>query len=115
MKKRYQKDAKTYQNEYARALGDQSLQGIFAGELEKSEQYAREALSTDTTQIWINSNLAAALLLQGKYNEAETVYLQYKTGLKESFLQSFRDFEAAGVIPEERKNDVKRIQDLLNE
>ena len=115
LKKRYQKDAKTYQNEYARALGDQSLQGIFAGELEKSEQYAREALSTDTTQIWINSNLAAALLLQGKYNEAETVYLQYKTGLKESFLQSFRDFEAAGVIPEERKNDVKRIQDLLNE
>ena len=113
LKKRYQKDAKTYQNEYARALNDQSLQGIFIGQLEKSEQYAREALSIDSTQIWINSNLAAALLFQGKYEEAEAIYLQYKSELKESFLQSFRDFEAAGVIPEERKNDVKRIEDLL--
>lgn len=114
LKKRYQKDAKTYQKDYARALNDQSLQGIYVSQLEKSESYAREALSIDSTQIWINSNLAAAMLFQGKYEEAEAIYLQYKHELKESFLQSFRDFEAAGVIPEERKNDVKRIEDLLS-
>lgn len=115
LKKRYQNDAKTYQKDYARALNDQSLQGIFIGQLEKSEQYAFEALSIDSTQIWTNSNLAAALLLQGRYEEAEAIYLQYKNELKESFLQSFHDFEAAGVIPEERKNDIERIKNTLNE
>lgn len=115
LKKRYQNDAKTYQKDYARALNDQSLQGIFIGQLEKSEKYAREALSIDSTQIWINSNFAAALLFQGKFEEAETIYLQYKSELRESFLQSFRDFEAAGVIPEERKNDIERIKKTLNE
>ena len=115
LKKRYQNDAKTYQKDYARALGDQSFQGIFIGQLEKSEQYAFEAFSLDSTQIWINSNLAAAKLFQGKYEEAEVIYLQYKNEMKESFLQSFHNFEAAGVIPEERKNDVECIRRLLNE
>ena len=77
--------------------------------------YACEALAIDPSQKWINTNLAAALLLQGKYDEAEAIYRQYKDELKDSFLQDFIDFEAASVIPEECKADVERIRQMLNE
>ena len=93
----------------------QSSQCLYAGQLEKAEQYARKTLSMDSTQIVTNTSLAAALLFQGKYDEAETVYRQYKNELREAFLQGFIDFKAAGIIPEERKNDVERITKMLNE
>jgi hypothetical protein len=35
--------------------------------------------------------------------------------LKDNFLQDLDTFEAAGVIPEERKTDVERIRKMLNE
>ena len=93
----------------------QSSQCLFAGQLEKAEQYSREALSIDSTQIGINANLAVALLFQGKFDEAEAIFLRYKDELKESFSQSFIDCETAGIIPEERKADVEKIRKLLVE
>lgn len=115
MKQHYQDDVETYQKDYVRALGEQSFQCIFVGQLEESEQYAREAITIDSTQLQIQSHLAASLLFQGKYVEAEAIYGQYKDKLKEDFLQSFDDFESADVIPEERKADVERIKIMLNE
>lgn len=109
----YGDEAEAYQNSYVNALGSQSFRCIFAGQLEKSEQYAREALSIDPTQHWIYTNLAAALLFKGKYNEAEQIYCQFKDELKKGFLQDFNEYESAGVIPEERKVDVERIKKLL--
>ena len=41
---------------------------------EQAEHYAREGLAVDSTQHWIATNLAAALLFQGKYAEAEKIY-----------------------------------------
>ena len=102
-------------NDYVEALGSQSFQCIFVGQLEKAEQYAREALSIDPTQHWINTNLAASLLLQGKYNDAEALYRQYKDELKDSFLDDFNEFEAEGIILKERMADVERIRKMLNE
>lgn len=110
-----QEDGGSNQEKYVNALGNQSFQCIFVGQLEQSEQYARDALTIDSTQYWIYTNLAAALLFQGKYNEAEAIYRQYKDEKKDSFLQDFDDFEAAGVIPEERKADVEKIRKLLLE
>ncbi len=115
LKKHYQDDVTAYQKDYARALGYQSYQCIFVSQLEKAEQYAREALLVDTIQIWINAHLVAALLLQDKYDEAEAVCRQYKDKLKDSFIQDFIDFEVAGAIPEERKVDMERIKKLLSE
>ena len=43
------------------------------------------------------------------------IYRQYKDELKDSFLDDFKQFAEAGVIPEERKTDVKRIREMLNE
>ena len=80
-----------------------------------AEQYAREGLAVDSTQNDICTNLAPALLFQGKTTEAEQIYLQYKSELKDAFLDDFRQFEEAGAIPEERKKDVERIKKMLNE
>lgn len=99
----------------AHLLGNLSLIGIFKNHFSKSEQYAQEGITADPTQHWIASNLAAALLFQGKYAEAETIYRQYKNEFKDGFLDDFKQFSEAGVIPEERKEDVERIKRVLNE
>ena len=81
----------------------------------ETEQYAREGLAVDSTQHWIASNLAAALLFQGKYAEAEHIYRQYKDELKEGFLDDFKQYAEAGVIPKEYEEDVEKIKRMLEE
>ena len=115
LKKHFQNDANFYQRDYVRALGDQSLQSNLSGRWGQSEQYAREVLSIDSTCLWIHTDLAASLLLQGKYSEAEAIYRQYKDDLKESFLQNLNVLETVGVVPEERKTKVEEIRKMLNE
>ena len=100
---------------YIDILVDQSYLFVFTGEFIKSEQYAREAILSAPSLLSAYAKLAASLLFQGKYTEAETIYLQYKDEIKDNFLQDLQDFEAAGVIPEERKADVEKIRKLLNE
>ena len=81
----------------------------------QAEQYAREGLQVDSTQHLIYTNLAASLLFQGKYEEAEQIYRQYKEDLKDSFLDDFRQFAEAGVIPKELEAEVERIKQMLEE
>ena len=61
------------------------------------------------------TNLAASILLQGRYDEAKEIYLKYKDELKNSFLDHFEEFKLNGVIPQERLNDVEKIIKLLND
>ena len=74
-----------------------------------------EVLKVDSTQHMAYTNLAAALLFQGKVEEAEKLYRQYKAEFKDGFLDDFDEYERVGVIPEERKKDVERIKAMLNE
>lgn len=106
---------KNIPNEYVIILGNESFSYIFTKEFAKAEQDAREALEIDITQKWIFTNLAAALLFQGKYAEAEELYVYLKPELKSSLLDDLTAFERAGVIPKERKADVERIRKMLNE
>ena len=106
---------KAYEPYVAGPLGGLSFNAIFLKKYFGAEQLAREGLKVDSTQNWITSNLAAALLLQGRYTEAEPIYRQYKDELKDSFLDDFEQFKAAGVIPKEREEDVERIKIILNE
>lgn len=103
-----------YYDEYASKLGNQSFYAIFMKKYSESEHLAREGMSIDSTQHWIASNLAAALLFQGRYEEACAIYSKYKAELKDSFLDDFRQYAQAGVIPNERKADVKRVKKMLN-
>ena len=104
-----------YEPHVATTLGNMSFNEVFLKKYVEAEQLAREGLSIDSTQHWIASNLAAALLFQGKVAEAEAIYLQYKDELKDGFLDDFKQFAEAGVIPKERKEDVERIKRMLNE
>ncbi len=67
-------------------------------------------------------NLAPSLLLQGKYEEAEAVYLKLKDNLfsekttfEEAFLANFKLFEREGIIPTEHRAEVEKIKKMLRE
>jgi tetratricopeptide (TPR) repeat protein len=115
LKRKYEMDAAGWKDRYVVTLGSQPFYAIIARQYAAAEQHAREALSIDPTQQWIYTNLAPALLCQGKTAEAEKIYRQCKEEFKDGMLDDFKKFEEAGAIPEERKKDVERIKQMLNE
>ena len=111
----YEREPERNKEDYSITIGSHSFCCMFNKEFTKAEQYAREGIEVDPTQTFIYSNLASSLLFQGKYNDAEKIYKQYKTELKDSFLSDFEQFEEAGIIPKKYKSDVEKIKQLLNE
>ena len=111
----YQSDKSNYAELMNGILISQSFYSIFEKQYAEAEAYSKEALEVDSTKHIAYSNLASALLFQGKYQEAEKVYRQYKSELKEGFLSDFEEFTKAGVIPKNREEDVEKIKKMLNE
>jgi len=103
-----------YEPYLVRACNNLSFLFLAQGNFEEAERYAREGSKYDSTYHTIYTNLAASLLLQGRYAEAEEIYLRYKEELKEDFLSDFEDFYRRGIIPPEREDDVERIKKLLS-
>lgn len=103
-----------YEPYLVRACNNLSFLFLAQGNFEEAERYAREGAKYDSTHHTIYTNLAASLLLQGRYAEAEEIYLRYKEELKEDFLSDFEDFYRRGIIPPEREDDVERIKKLLS-
>ena len=81
-----------YEPYLVRACNNLSFLFLAQGNFEEAERYAREGSKYDFTHHAIYTNLAASLLLQGRYAEAEEIYLRYKEELKEDFLSDFEDF-----------------------
>ena len=104
-----------YRIHYAIVLGCISYMYILKREFIKAELCARDGIRVDSTQTFIYSNLASSLLMQGKYDEAERLYLLYKNELRDAFLDDFIKFEEIGIIPEEYREDVEMIKRILNE
>ena len=102
-----------YEPDVAATLGGWAFMKNKLGQFKKAEQMSMEAISIDSTKHFLYSNLAAALLLQGKYEEAEAIYQDYMDELKDGFLDDFKQFEALGIITKERKADVERIKRIL--
>lgn len=96
-------------------MGDVSDYLIRIGLFKEAENTATNALSIDNKKKWIKINLAAALLFQGKYSEAENIYLQYKGEFKKEMLDDLETFSSNGIIPKEREADVEKIKIMLNE
>ena len=87
-------------------------------EFAQAEQYAKRGLEVESSQEWIYSNLAAAFLFKGKYQEAESIYTRFKDqpfdaqkSYREIFLADLKEFEAAGI----KHKDMKKIRKLLGE
>lgn len=114
LKQQYEDYPDLMRKDYAEGLGRQSFYAIFQVQYNEAEQLARDGLRLDSSQHWIASNHAAALLFQGKYDEAEKIYHQYKNELKDAFFHDFEQFSEAGIIPKKREKDVEKIKQLLN-
>ena len=115
LKVNYEENAQRWKTEYNNKALNQSFYANLLGKFKEGEQYSLEAIKVDSTQHIAYTNLAAALLFQGKVIEAEKLYLGYKDEFKNTFIDDFAEFERLGVIPEERKADVERIKAILNE
>ena len=104
-----------WKKDYVQRLVSQSYYANLLGKFKEGEQYSLEAIKVDSTKHIAYTNLAAAFLFQGRFEEAEKLYLEYKDEFRNGFIDDFAEFERLGVIPEERKADVERIKAILNE
>ena len=89
---------------------------ILASNFPAAEAAARHGLEVDPTQTWINTILASALLFQGKWEEAKTIYERlvnepFSEGklYRDIFLEDLQTLEAAGIT----HPDVVRARALL--
>ena len=99
----------------ARNYGNLSNHAILARDFDRAVEYARQGLAIDDSRLFIQANLAAALLFKGEQEQAMAIYKKYKKELKDTFLDDFLKFEALGIIPEEAQPAVKTIKQYINQ
>lgn len=86
--------------------GNLSFCYLFIKDFQKAEESARNALQIDGTPGWIKSNLAWALFLQGRNQEAYTIFWtlshtlnEYEETYTKTVLGTLETLEQAGIIP----------------
>lgn len=109
------KNKKNLKDIFYRRLFKQSAYANILGKFKEGEKFSLEALQVDSTKHITYAYLAAALLFQGKIEEAEKIYRQYKSEFKDGFLGDFAEYERLQVIPKEYMADVERIKAMLQE
>ena len=102
-----------YEPDLARTIGGLSYLKNEIGQFAEAEQLAIVALNLDSSQHFIYSNLAAARLFQGKYEEAWSIYKKYKDELKDDFIDDFEQYSQLDIIPNECRSEVERIKRML--
>ena len=102
-----------YGQDYAGCLHNTSYFSLQVQNYAQAEEYSREALKW-SDDINIYTNLAAAILLQGRFEEAKQIYLTYKDDLRDAFLNDFQTLKDNNAIPEHLYGDVEKIIELLN-
>ncbi len=107
------KDESSYSSFMISIIGDLSYELLFINQFEEAEKDARFVLKNAPQEHWVATNLAAALLLQGKYKEAETVYCQYKDEKNKEMLEDLKSLEEAGIITDKHKKEVDKIRKML--
>ena len=104
-------------NLIASGYGSLAWYQLFIQQFAEAEQSARAGLAKDPGEEWIKTNLALALLYQGKWEASKEVYLslkdkKYGEGTdKDTFLSDLAELEQAGIS----HPDVKRARALLGE
>jgi tetratricopeptide (TPR) repeat protein len=102
-----------YGQDYAGCLHNASYFSLQVQNYAQAEEYSQEALKW-SDDINIYTNLAAAILLQGRFEEAKQIYLTYKDDLRDTFLEDFQALKDNNAIPEHIIGDVEKIIELLN-
>ena len=104
-----------YNSHVARSYGNLSNHAILGKDFVKAEDYARKGLAIDDTRLFIQANLAAALLFMGQTEQAEKIYKKYRKELKDTFLDDFKQFDRFGIIPDEARKSVNSIIKIINQ
>ncbi|QGY47284.1 tetratricopeptide repeat protein [Maribellus comscasis] len=118
--KRYKLEEQTDSIAYLRAsaYGNLSWYYLFSQEFVKAEEAARKSLAFGKETEWVNTNLAHALLFQGRFEEAKEIYQTFKDKsyrqdksktYKDFFLQDLKELEEAGIT----HPDMEKIRTLL--
>ena len=101
------------------ALNNISGYSLLTKKITQAEQFARQTLEYDDN-IFYQINLAHALLLQNRYEEAEPIYRALAQALNENnetytqtLLDDLEKLEKAGAIPENCKKNVEKIKEML--
>ena len=115
LKNLYEEDTEKWKSSYFEDLIQQSYLANLLGKFKDGELYSLEVLKIDPNYHLAYTNLAASLLLQGRLEEAEKLFREYKAELKDEFLNDLAKFESLRVISEKRKADVERIKAILSE
>ncbi|NUQ24602.1 MAG: tetratricopeptide repeat protein [Saprospiraceae bacterium] len=99
-------------------LGGLAWFSILSRNYEQAEQAAKNGLELAPSETWIYSNLAAAYLLLGKFEEAKKIYTQYADApadplhvrtMRTIFLNDLDQFEQMGIT----HKDFKKVKGLL--
>ncbi|MEL6698683.1 MAG: hypothetical protein AAFP89_20740, partial [Bacteroidota bacterium] len=107
----------------SQSLNSQARYGLFLGEFAQAEALIQEAMALPYENGYLPTNLAPALLFQGKKKEALKVYTSYRDQpfevgsyktYADAFLDDMKAFERAGIIPEAYKVDVEKVKQLLS-
>ena len=113
---------KALKKDLADALNGRAWTGFFLQKFAAVEADIREGLALKTENKFLPTNLAPALLLQGKRKEALDEYRKWQDrpfgeqGLvtyRDAFLGDLKTFDEAGIIPSERMADVAAARALL--
>jgi WD40 repeat protein len=121
--KRWQQTPEEYGTELASAYINRAESGFKIEKFKESEQDLRAGIKADSTNKFLYTNLALALLFQGKLKQAQAEYEKWKdktfdpnndlSNYREAFLSDLNSYEASELIPKERIEDVKTIRKLL--
>lgn len=111
----FYKEGAITKEQYTQCLTNLAFAANVIGKFHEGEKYSKESLAVDSTEHLAYTNLAASLLMQGRYSEAEKLYIQFKSEFKDSFLDDLKVLTEYGVIPKEREADVEKIKRLLTE
>lgn len=118
----YEKDG-VGDNTKVEALNSIAWYGLLTSNFIDAEKNIRKGISLVPEYKYLYTNLAPALLLQGKTKQAISEYKKWANKpfneanlptYKEVFLADFKEFEAAGVIPENRRKDIEKIKKILS-
>jgi hypothetical protein len=88
---------------------------LLAKDFEQARYYLKKGESQNPTDLYIQMNLAHLLLMQNKYEEAETLYVKYKNEkingqkFKEIVKADYQTFDRFGILPEDASKIKKKI------
>ena len=89
---------------------------LFVPDFIEAEKAALRGLAVDPSETWINTNYASALVFQGRFEEASSIYTKFKDQLfdvektwQQAFLEDLAALEAAGIT----HPDVAKVRALL--